>query len=506
MEKEFLWKIMWCMFFSLCFVMAVLPANCNRRPGRVDKITVLQSSVTIGDPHIVSDSANRLSLLFCVYEALVKLDERGQYVPSLAERWNVGEDLCTWTFTLRRGVTFHNGEQLSADDVVATMGRVLDPAIGGAFGTQGVYLSYLGDAEITAVDEYTVQIVTATPMADLFDLLVAMPISPESELANLPKNHVGSGPYKIAAQTSNETVLIVHEGYWGKPARYKEIRWLAEDSPEKRVESLLRGDADIATDIGVVGADRLRNNGAARVYEVGNTLCIIFMCNAQSGPCVDRRVRRALNYALDVETIIEQIKGGAAHPLTGYLTAQHFGFNPQTPAYPYNPEKARALLAEAGYEDGLHLTIDIPSTMPDEAPKLARKLVHYFENIGITVEVIEYDDRAAYSEMVRAKDIHDACCFDSSPRSTYRVLREKIQSTLRGPWWQGYENTQVDALIERASTTFDEPARRDLYRQIYTIIRDDAPWVFLYNPIKYRGVSARLGDLKLRADGLLIFE
>ena len=146
MEKELLWKIAYYIFFSICIVVLILPNQCKRRSKKSDTITIMQSSVSIGDPHIVSDSANRLSILFTVYEALVKLDEKGNYTPSLVESWNVSEDGRTWTFNLRSGVTFHNGETLTADDVVATLGRVLDPSIGGAFGTQGVYISYLGNA------------------------------------------------------------------------------------------------------------------------------------------------------------------------------------------------------------------------------------------------------------------------------------------------------------------------------------------------------------------------
>ena len=120
---------------------------------RLPILTVMQSSVSIGDPHICSDSSNRLSLIFNVYEALVKLDGKGDFQTSLAESWKVDEDGRTWTFTLRSGVTFHNGEILMAEDVVATLARVLDPSIGGSFGTQGVYLSYLDGAEISAIGD-----------------------------------------------------------------------------------------------------------------------------------------------------------------------------------------------------------------------------------------------------------------------------------------------------------------------------------------------------------------
>jgi peptide/nickel transport system substrate-binding protein len=125
--------------------------------------------------------------------------------------------------------------------------------------------------------------------------------------------------------------------------------------------------------------------------------------------------------------------------------------------------------------------------------------------VGITLEIVEHQDRAAYSEMVREKRINDAACFDSSPRSTYRVLREKLHSGLQGPWWEGYDNPEVNALIEEAEATFSDPERQALYREIYSIVRDDAPWIFLYRPTRYWGVGSKLKDWKPRADGLLIF-
>ena len=176
-------------------------------------------------------------------------------------------------------------------------------------------------------------------------------------------------------------------------------------------------------------------------------------------------MRQALNYALDVDEIIAEIKHGAAKPLNGYLTPHHFGYNPETPVYPYDPDKARSLLAEAGYEDGLDLVFDIPSVMPDEAPELARMMAEQYGRVGITLEIVEHQDRAAYSEMVREKRINDAAAFDSSPRSTYRVLREKIHSGLQGPWWEGYENEEVDSLIEEAQATVSDPERQAIYRR-----------------------------------------
>ncbi len=508
MIKVFSGKKMLSLIFQMLIFASALFISCesdSTSSDQLEKITVVQSSVSLGDPHICSDSTNRLSIIFTVYEALVKLDNEGSYQPSLAESWIVEEDARTWTFNLRSGVKFHNGDILSAEDAVATLGRALDPAIGGAFGTQGVYISYLGTAKISALDNLKVRIVTEEPMADLLDLLVAIPISPKSELNKLPHKYVGSGPYKIAEQTENTTILKAHDEYWGKAPTYSEIHWIAESNSEKRVEILLSGQADVISGISLHDTNQIKQQGKAEVHELKSGLCIIFMCNSQKGPCEDRHVRQALNYALDMDKIIRGIKNGAATRLNGYLTPHHFGHNPETPAYPYDPEKARSLLAEAGYSTGLELVFDIPSIMPDEAPQLAQMMVEQFKQVGISLKIIEHKDRVAYAEMVRDKKINDACCFDSSPQSTYRVLREKIQSTLRGPWWQGYENKEVNSLIKRAEATINDTERQKIYRQIFTIIRDDAPWIFLYRPTRYWGVGSTMKDWKLRTDGLLIF-
>jgi peptide/nickel transport system substrate-binding protein len=444
-------------------------------------------------------------MLFSIYEALVKLDDEGTLQPGLADRWQVGEDGRTWTFFLRSGVVFHNGDGLVASDVVATLGRVLDPAIGGAFGTQGVYISYLGNAEISAPDDSTVEIVTEDPMADLLDLLVAMPISPARELHRLPYEYVGTGPYRITELGEDRVVMEAHEAYWRGPPEFRTITWVAEGDPDRRVEAVLTGEADLSSGIGLDGWRRLEAEAGAEAHKWDSGLAIIFMANAQEGPCTDRRVRRALNYAVDVDQIIAEVVGGAAKPLNGFLTPHHFGHDPDTPPYPYDPEEARRLLAEAGYPDGLTLVFDIPSSMPDEAPALASLMAEQFSRVGITLEIVEHEDRAAYSEMVREKRINDAAAFDSSPRSTYRVLREKIHSGLAGPWWEGYRNPEVDSLIEEAERTFSTADRQATYRRIYRLIRDDAPWIFLYRPTRYWAAGPAMAGWEPRADGLLIF-
>lgn len=479
-------------------------SDAKAPPSTRPTVTVVQSSVALGDPHIVSDSTTRRNILFSIFESLVAVDGEGAFQPSLAERWVTSGDARTWTFTLRRNVAFHDGASLRAHDVVASIRRALDPAIGGAFGTQGVLATYLGSAEVRALDDATVRIVTPEPMADLLDLVSAIVIGPENALGKLPGTYVGTGPYRVTEQTDEGMVVDAHEKYWGPAPAYGQVRFVPEPDAAKRVDALLSGSADLAADIGIDGKARLASGSDVTVRELESGLCIIFMLNAQQGPCRDRRVRQALNYALDVDAIIAGVMKGAATRLNGYLTAHHFGYNPETPVYPHDPVMAKRLLAEAGYPNGLTLTFDIPTAMPDEARALAAMMVEQYREAGVTLKIVEHADRAAYSEMVRDKKIQDGCCFDSSPRSTFRVLREKLHSGLRGPWWEGYTNPQVDALIAKAQATVLNDERQRLYREIYTIVRDDAPWVFLYRPTNYWGVRGTLAGWAPRSDGLIL--
>ncbi|MCW4048963.1 MAG: ABC transporter substrate-binding protein [Candidatus Bathyarchaeota archaeon] len=466
------------------------------------EVSVAQSSVATGDPHICSDSSNRNNIVYSVYETLVKRNDEGRFIPSLARQWNVESDGLTWAFELRDDVKFHNGDSMGAQDVVASLNRVIDPAIGGAYGTQGVYASYIGDAEFKATRSNVVKIVTKEPMADLLDLLVEMPIGPEDELDRLPNEYIGTGPWQVAKKTRDEQLLTRFRDHWGEKTEVEEVTWLAVPDALERAQMVVDRDADISCTIGLEGKSVIEEDGRAKAVPWESGLCIIYMFNALQGPCTDTRVRQALNHGLDVDSVIKDVKKGAASRLSGYLTPHHYGYDPETKPYVFDQDKARRFLAEAGYRDGLKLVMDIPTTMPDEAPELAEHMKTQYSMIGVEVEVKSYHDRPAYAEMVRDKQIHDLCCFDSSPRSTFRVLREKLHSGQRGPWWQGYNNQEVDCLIWTAQRTFDYDAREEIYREIYRTVHRDAPWVFLYRPTYYWGVGSRMGEWMPELDGM----
>ena len=468
----------------------------------LEELIIVQSSVETGDPHQCSDSSDRNSILNHIFEPLVKRDGNGKFYPCLAFQWSVQPDGLTWLFRLHENILFHNGMKLSARDILYNFERIIDPSIGGSFGTEGVYASYLSGAKFTARSDDIFTITTPEPMPDLLDLLSEMPIGYGEELDKLPRHYIGTGAYKVGSRKSYELELELFRSYWDKNPPVNELVWIREPNALRRVEMVLETDADIGSNIGHEGVRLTESSGRLVSRKFAGWLCIIFLFNMFQGVCKDRLIRQALNYALDKKELIRYAKNGTAEILNGFLTPHHFGYNSETEPYSYDPERARNLLLEAGYDGGFKLELDIPSSMPDEAPKLAEIISKFYSQIGIEVDVKEYYDRQKYAEMVKEKKIHDLCCFDSSPKSTFRVLREKLVSLYKGPWWQGYHNPEVNKLFIQATKTLDNKKREKIYQAIYEKITDDAPWLFLYRPYYFWAVNERAGFWYPGNDGL----
>jgi peptide/nickel transport system substrate-binding protein len=296
--------------------------------------------------------------------------------------------------------------------------------------------------------------------------------------------------------------------HWGKGPSLEKLVFRALPGALERTLALLNKEVDLITPVPFDRRRKLEAYSNIRILERPTPMCVIVMYNAQSGPCADRRVRRALNYATDVDEIIARVIPGCAGRLNGPLSRHHSGSDPDLAPYPYDPDTARRLLAEAGYADGLTLMIDRPTFSPDESPELAENLHGQWGRVGVNLLERVHGNREEYAGLVREKQIADMCIFDSSPMSTYRVLREKLNSKIAGPWWQGYHNSQVNTLMEQAWATPDELARTRLYRQVTSQVGEDAPWLFLYNPLELwaacNTVLERLPGLESRLDGLVL--
>jgi peptide/nickel transport system substrate-binding protein len=431
-------------------------------------LRVVQPHLRLGDPHICSDDRHRLSLLHAVYEPLVRRAAHGRFVPALASSWTVAEDAHAWRFSLRPGARWHDGPAVSVADVCASLERIRDAAPAGELGTSGVYASYLRGSELRVVGRHDIEIRFTEPMADALDILAELFILPMDDLG--VARPAGSGSYSFAEADAMQVVLERVAGGGGWPR----VVWRAESDATARLEAVVRGVADVASDIP-------SRSVAARTFWQSSSVTTTFMFALGQAGVNDARIRRAINYAVDVDSIVEELFAGRADRTSSPCTPPQLGFDPNLAAYPHDPALARQLLAEAGAE-GLTLTFDIPKRLPDEAPMLATRLAEQLQRVGVALKVNEHEDRTAYAEMVRAGNIHDAACFDSSPTSTFRLFMEKFHAGVAGVWWLGYEQPEFDRLVDIGRRTVDVDQRALLYRAAARRLHQDAPWLYLYGP------------------------
>jgi len=465
-------------------------------------VNIYQNRVRIGDPHTNSDTSTRVSMLFSIYDALVQRDQIGTYKPGVAESWSVSPDAKTWLFKLRKKVLFHNGEILVAEDVVATFNRFRDPSMEGEAGTKGVYPSYFEKTVASAPDDYTFKVELEAPMSDLLDVLIEMPIAPRKHLNTIEEDLTGTGPYMLEERSENHLVMIANNNYWAGKVPYQKVNWFKVDDPLERLEALNRGEADLIPSLNVKLHDQVGSD--ASIVEKESNVCMIYFFNAQKGPCMDKRVRQALNYGINKQKLIHDVLDGAAYLLESVFSPLSLGYDPDVPGYRFDPDKAKKLLADAGYGDGLNIALNKPFGDGWGTRKLSENLREQYELIGVELEIVSYPDDApgGYSDYVKSKQIDDMAWFDSSPLSTYRVCREKLHSGYKGAWWEGYSNAIVDSLIDQSERTLDLAKREELFKGVYREAGEDPPWLYLYRPRMFWGVSEKLRKWIPAIDGL----
>ena len=472
-------------------------------------LTITQGWLRVVDPHDCTDVKEERSIHEAIFDALVTRGPDLKIVPGLAQSWEVSPDGRTWTFFLQQGVEFHNGEPFNSEVVKFSIQRMARPEMGAALGAPAVYAQYLEGVRMKAVDDYTIQLTMESPNADLLDILVDGYMLPPQALQKMgddfKHNPIGTGAFKFVEWVPGERVVAeANESYFRGAPRVKRVTWKMVPESAERVKELKSGRADVISGVEPGDIEEIAAGEGIHVVKLRDTTSIIYLFNCARGPFKQAKVRQAVNYAVDKTGIINSVLHGAGYVLNGFAGPSHFGFDAEIKPYPYEPVKASKLLAEAGYADGLTITMDSPTSSPAEALQLSEIIARQLEEVGIHTDLNVTTDRALYANKVSRKEIGDMCCFDSSPLSTYRVLREKISSRFRGAWWQGFENEQIDELIDMGNQTVDDKKREEVYRQCFRLIHEDAPWLFLYNHQNILGVADRLGDWCPRLDGCII--
>ena len=468
--------------------------------GRAAAVLAIGSDPTSLDPQAVEEG-NERAVNDNVYETLINRDAEEKIVPWLAESWTQ-PDATTWRFKLRQGVTFHNGEPWNADAAVFSVKRIISPELKSQFAAN---LGTIADAK--KVDNLTFDLVTKQPdpslLARLFSIRMMAPQWTASAGTQVSSTTNGTGPYKVTSWQRGVTVeLVANDGYWGGAPKIKtaQVRVIPED--QTRLSALQRGEVDLVRGLLPEQLAQAPASGTA----LGPQYSFLRLSNLSGSIVADKRIRQALNYAVDKEALLKQLHGGQGQVLPGQLAGKEmFGFNPNLQPYPYDPDKAKSLLAAAGAQN---LSIEIVGTQGRwQADGLeAQAIGGMLNKVGVQTKVtlqnfqqwLKIADRGQTPNTPSVLYIqHDNTLFDAD--RTVSGFYSDAGS------FSAYKNPEIDPLITQARAETDVKKREQLYWRIFELGREDPPMIFLLQVADAWGMTKRL-QWKPVPDGRALFK
>jgi ABC-type dipeptide/oligopeptide/nickel transport system permease component/ABC-type transport system substrate-binding protein len=416
-----------------------------------------------------------------IFEGLVRLDPAGVVKPLLATWWEVTPDGLTYTFHLRNGVRFQDGTPFDAGVVKFSLERAIAP---GSTNVQKQALGVIRRVEV--VDPRTVRLRLAQPDSTLLYVLAwgdAVMVSPKSA-ASLATAPIGTGPFKFSGWRRGDAVTLVrNDGYWGAPAKLRQVVFKFIADPAAAFAAIRTHDVDAFPDYPAPeNLAQLRQDPALKVISASSEGEVILAINNRSGPLADVRVRRAIQHALDRRAIIDGAMYGYGQPIGSHFPPQNAAYVDLTGLYPHDVAKAKALLAQAGYPNGLTLTMKLPP--PNYARRSGEIAASQLAAAGIKVK-IENLEWAQWLDQVFGRHAFDLTVVSHAEPMDYDIYD-------RPDYYFGYRNADFHALMTALKATTDDGQRTAILQQIQRKIADDAVNGFLFQFPRLGVYDARL--------------
>lgn len=426
-----------------------------------------------------------------IFSYLVRLDGDGGFNGDLVESFENVDDT-TWHFTLREGVQFHNGDELTAEDVKFTLERVANDE------TLMEHNNYNQIAEVNVLGDYEFEVITHGPEPALLNRLsrIGSGILPKNYIEeegwdHFLSNPVGTGPFQFSEWRRDDRIVLERfDNYFGGDVtEWEEVVFRVIPETSTRVNELLTGGVQLAENVPPAEWDRVGNNdGTSIVSGPSNRVMLLILKQEEEFATNDIRVRQAIDYAIDNGALTEYVLAGKGIPVKTRVTPGNTGAHPDLyDTYNYDPDKARELLAEAGYADGVEITFNSPQgryMMDTEVAELIRGMLN---EVGITanLEFMEWSNFASMHSNGTNEDMYllglGNSMFDAALAMATFHSRQANRT--------GYENDELDAILDAAMVNMDPVEREQQYLEAQEIIARDLPAVFLYQVENIAGVS-----------------
>lgn len=450
------------------------------------------------DPEAVLNNTSGF-VMATVFDSLVKYKAGSVDVgPGLAESWETSADGLTYTFHLRKGVKFHDGTPFNGPNYIKTIKRLLDKQDPDSIYKTGPVESYIDEtygevASYTAPDDNTVVFKfkkSSAPFTTNLAMVWNGVVSPTAvhKFGKDFRNHpVGTGPFVFKEwRPGDEVILDANPNYWGGKPKVDRIVFKVIPDAQAALLAIKRGDVQILADVGAQTILAAKGDPNLVVLSQPGLAVSGVGLPFDTKPFSDKRVRQALNYAIDRNAIDKSLFHGLADPMTSPLPAAQWGFDPSLKGYAYDPAKAKKMLAEAGYPNGFKtelLTYNSPRGYNSAGADLAVAIQGYLQKVGVEASVRKQEMGAYLSEIRSKTKKYDGMFLvgwtgdngdpDNFLYELFGSANIPVTNTPR------YISPEVDKLLVEARTVPDHDKRVALYHQAQKLILDDAPWIFI---------------------------
>jgi peptide/nickel transport system substrate-binding protein len=495
----------WLALFGAAGMVLALLAPAAPAPAPAGLLRVgMEAQPTTMDPGLSTDLYSH-QVYSHVLEGLVMLDTQGVPRPALAVSWTTSPDGRTWTFALRQGVKFHDGSEFTADDVKYTIDRILDPA---TRSPQRGALSQITAVDV--VDRHTVRITTRAAFVPILtNLATSAYIVPKAAHTRLGRDFarrpVGTGPFKWVEWVPEERIVLEAnpDYYAGRPAMDRvQFRFIPEGSV--RLAELEAGGVDLIAGVPAPDLRRLRVSLLVDLHEVIGTNYRLIAFNTSVKPYDDVRVRQAIAMAIDKKKLVDVVWQERAVLAEGPLPPTSWAYDERFRGHPYNPTRARQLLAEAGLAGGFEMNYLISES--EEVRREAPLLIDMLRPLQITVKVTVVDFPTLLQRLLRAEYDTLRVGWTTNPEPDSLLYSPFHTSAIGGFNFTKYRNPRVDELLDRGRTVTNQAERTRIYREAQRLIVQDAPMVFLFHEKRTYATRKAVTGFKPHVSGWIVLK